>query len=159
MIRLIAAVDRKLGIGKNGGQPWSIPEDEAYFSEQTKLYGGEILVGRTTFETFKAPLSNRKNYVLTSHTEPIEGAELVHDLEAFLESYANKDLWVVGGGEVFKSVMDLGKADELYLTHIDADFNCNRFFPAYEEKFKLLEKSEEREQNGFHFILAKYARV
>jgi dihydrofolate reductase len=159
MIRLIAAVDRRLGIGKHGGQPWNIPEDEAYFAECTKSHGACILTGSVTFKTFKKPLPDRTNYVLTSHDEPIEGAELVHDLAGFLESFSDKDLWVIGGANVFQEVMDLGKADELYLTHIDADFNCDRFFPAYEDKFRLIEKGEEREQNGFHFSLAKYAKV
>lgn len=159
MIRLIAAVDRNLGIGKNGGQPWKIPDDESYFADCTKSHGGCILTGSVTFKTFKQPLPDRTNYVLTSHEEPLQGAELVHDLATFLESFSDKDLWVIGGANVFQEVMDLDKADELYLTHIDADFDCDRFFPEFKDKFKLLESSEVQEQNGFQFSFAKYARV
>jgi len=159
MIRLIAAVDRQLGIGKHGGQPWYLPTDEAYFAECTKSLGGKILVGSTTFRTFKRALPERANYVLTSHDEPLEGAELVHDLAAFLDSFAEQDLWVVGGANVFQEVIDLGKADELYLTHIDANFGCQVFFPSYETKFKLIEQGEEQEENGFRFRYAKYAKA
>src|SRR5665213_2784251 len=100
MIRLIVALDRKRGIGKNGGQPWSIPADEQFFTEQTKLYGGNVLVGSTTFQTFKGPLAERQNFVLTRQSEPIEGVELVHDLKKFLDGFRDKDLWVIGGANV-----------------------------------------------------------
>jgi|SRR6185312_2615975 len=160
MIRLIAAIDRKRGLAKRGGMPWYIPEDERFFTEQTKTHGGHVLTGGTTFrETYHArPLRDRHNYVLTHEDAPIEGAEIVHDLAKFLEGFSDKDLWVAGGAKVFEEVMALGKADELYLTLIDADFRCDQLFPEYEQSFKLTSQSKHREQNGFHFTYAVYAR-
>ncbi len=158
MIRLIAAIDRQRGVGKNGGQPWSIPDDERHFTESTKLYGGNILVGSTTFQTFKAPLAGRQNYVLTHHQEPIPGVTLVHDLQRFLHEFADKDLWIVGGAKVFEETIKIGQADELYLTHIDADFGCQQLFPIYEGDFKLVEQSEPQEENGFRFYYARYVK-
>ena len=160
MIRLIAAIDRRRGLAKHGILPWYIPEDEKYFTDQTKTHGGHVLTGSTTFKnTYKGkPLAGRQNYILTHHDEPIEGAELVHDLTKFLAGFQDKDLWVAGGAGVFEEVIKAGQADELYLTHIDADFRCDQFFPAYEKDFKLIEQTEPREQNGFHFTYARYAR-
>ena len=158
MIRLIVAVDRKQGMAKKGFQPWFIPADEKFFTEQTKLYGGNVLVGRTTFKTFKGPLADRNNYVLTSQTEPIAGVEIINDLMQFLESFLDKDLWVVGGAQVFDQVMEAGLADELYITHIEADFGCDQFFPNY-EAFKLAEKGDPQEKNGFIFYFAKYLKA
>lgn len=160
MNRLIVAVDRKLGLAKRGFQPWYIPNDERYFKEQTKSHGGDVLIGKTTFQGFKnGPLSGRQNYVLTHSTEPIEGVTLVHDLNKFLEDFRDKDLWIVGGAKVFDEVMKLGKADELYITHIDADFGCDQFFPAYEHAFKLAEQTDPEEQNGFTFTYARYFKI
>ena len=159
MIRLIAAIDRKRGISKDGFQPWSIPDDEQFFTEQTQLHGGNILVGSTTFKMFHAPLSGRNNYVLTRDNTPVEGAELVHNLEKFLNDFQNRDLWIIGGANVYSQVMALGKADELYLTKIEADFGCNQFFPAYDEGFVLKEQSELHEQNGFIFSYCVYSRA
>src|ERR1700747_2339549 len=110
MIRLIAALDRQRGIGKHGGQPWKIPDDEAYFARCTKADGGHILVGSTTFKTFHRPLLDRKNYVLTHHEESITGAEIVHDLSNFLDNYADKVLWVIGDANVFHLCWVAGKA-------------------------------------------------
>ena len=65
---------------------------------------------------------------------------------------------MAGGTGVFEQVVQAGQADELYLTHIDADFRCDQFFPAYEKGFKLAEQTESHEQNGFRFTYARYTR-
>lgn len=158
MIRLIAAIDRERGIAKNGVMPWKIPEDEQYFTDQTKTFGGNVLSGGRTFREayHNKPLADRNNYILTRRDDDLPGAIVVHDLSQLLTDFQDKDLWVSGGAEVFAEVMAAGRADELYLTHIDADFACDRFFPEYEETFRQVEKGEIREQNGFRFYYAKY---
>ena len=161
MNRLIAAVDRRLGIGKHGIIPWSIPIDEQYFTDQTKSHGGHVLTGGVTFrETYHGPLKDRHNYILTHDDAPIDGVTLVHDLAKFLQEFAanGQDLWVAGGAKVFEQVIELGKADELYITYIDADFGCDRFFPPFEEAFELVESGQPQEQNGFHFHYARYKK-
>jgi dihydrofolate reductase len=159
MIRLIAALDRKRGIAKQGFQPWSIPEDTQYFKDMTKQFGGIVLVGSTTYKTFDGPMSDRQNFVLTRDKESIPGAELVHNLEKFLNEYQDKDIWVIGGANVFSQVMEMGRADELYITNIDADFGCNQYFPEYEGRYNLLKRSELHEQNGFIFSYATFAKI
>jgi dihydrofolate reductase len=158
MIRLIAAIDRKRGIAKNGIMPWNIPEDEQFFTDQTKSLGGNVLSGGTTFRDAynSQPLAGRQNYILTRSTDPIEGATVVNNIEKFLNEFTD-DLWVAGGAKVFDEVIKLGKADELYLTLIDADFGCDTIFPEY-DGFGLIDKGEDREQNGFHFKYARFWR-
>lgn len=158
MNRLIVAVDRKLGMAKKGVMPWYIPEDERFFTQQTKLYGGECLIGALTFQTFQGPLVDRHNYVLTRDKTPIEGVELVDNLDKFLKDFEDKDLWVIGGANVFAQVIEKDKADELLVTHIEADFGCTQFFPAFEDKFTLVEQSDLKEENGFIFRFARYTR-
>lgn len=154
MIRLIAAIDRNNGLAKKGVMPWNIPDDEHFFTDMTKKFGGNVLSGGKTFRTYSGPLKDRKNFVLTHNTDPIDGAVVVNELSEFLDGFED-DLWIAGGGVVFEEVMKLGKADELYLTHIDADFGCNVFFPPY-ANFVMTEQSEPKEQNGFRFIYATY---
>lgn len=151
MIRLIAAIDRNRGIGKCGCIPWKIPGDERYFTDQTKKYGGITLTGRVTYDMFSGPLKDRRNFVLTRMRELILGVEVINDLEDFLQSpiVKEQDLWVVGGASVFDQT--IGRADELYLTPIDAAFGCDRFFPEYENEFELSSKTEVQEENGFNY--------
>ncbi len=160
MNRLIASMDRKQGIAKHGFQPWSIPEDEARFTELTKSEGGICLIGSTTFKTFqKGPLASRQNYVLTHDKTPIEGVTLVHNLEAFFKEFVNNNIWVIGGANVFAQVMELDQADELLLTRVEADFNCSQFFPDFSKGYQLQEQSELLEQNGFIFSYATYVKT
>lgn len=161
MIRLIVAIDRKNGLAKHGFMPWNIPEDEQYFTDQTKSRGGNVLTGATTFtNTYKkGPLAGRQNYILTHDPVPIKGVTLVHDLEGLLNDFRHEDLWVAGGAAVFDQVMRASKADELYVTRIDADFGCDQFFPDYKQGFELVEESKIREQNGFKFTYAVYRKA
>ena len=162
MIRLIAAIDQKRGIAKDGEMPWDIPEDEAYFTSQTKKYGGQVLTGSKTFElAYKnKPLADRHNYILTHKSVEILGATVVNELKEFLEKMNRDqlDVWVAGGAVVFEQVMKLGFADELYLTEIDADYKCDQFFPAYKSDFKLVNDSGLRQQNGHKFAYKIYSK-
>lgn len=158
MIRLIAAIDRKRGIAKMGYQPWYIPEDSQNFSLLTKSCGGMVLIGGTTFKLMDGPLKGRHNFILSREKTPIDNVELVNNLEKFLDDWQSKDLWIIGGANVFTQVMELQKADELYLTKIEADFGCNQFFPGFDDDFVLSEKSNLQEQNGFIFSYTKYTR-
>ena len=153
MIRLIAAIDQKRGIAKNDGMPWDLPDDEAYFTEQTKKFGGHVLTGGKTFRVAykNKPLSGRHNYILTREQTPIEGVSLVHNLKDFLKGFKDKDLWVAGGANVFDQIIKLGLADELYLTLIDSDFECDQFFPEYKSKFHLTNQSEAQSHNGVSY--------
>jgi dihydrofolate reductase len=157
MIRLIAALDNNKGIAKHGFMPWNIPEDEAYFTDMTKSLGGNVLTGGVTFREayLSKPLVDRRNFIVTHDPTPIEGVEIVNNLDQFLKEF-NQDLWVAGGSKVFGQVMD--RADELYLTHIDADFGCDQFFPDFENEFELAQKGETKQQNGFNYYFAVYRR-
>lgn len=158
MIRLIVAHDIKRGIGKNGSQPWKLPADEAYFDSMTKTKGAKVLVGSATYATFRGPLADRENYVLTSKTQPTAGVHIVNDLTLFLDDIADDDLWVIGGANIYKQVIEAGRADELYITHIDADFDCDRFFPDYEANFEQVSKTATKTENNLNFYYAVYSK-
>jgi dihydrofolate reductase len=158
MIRIIATVDRKLGLAKQGFQPWYIPEDVENFDQQTRLYGGNVLIGSTTFKTQynQQPLEERQTYVLSHDKTPIEGVEVVNDLENFLKDWHDTDLWIIGGSNVFSQVIEQGQAGELCLTQIQADFGCNQYLANFSDKFVLVQQSELHEQNGFIFSFSVY---
>ena len=66
------------------------------------------------------------------------------------------DIWVGGGASLFASTIDL--ADELYLTLIDHDFNCTKFFPQYEKDFELLAQTKPQAENGITFRFTTWKR-
>lgn len=155
MIRLIAAIDQQRGIAKNGRQPWSIPNDERYFRDQTVKFGARILMGRKTFDVISHPLANRTNYVL-SHTHiEYPGVSGVIDLATFLQE-ASEDIWVIGGAAIYEQTIAL--ADFLYLTLIEADFGCDQFFPTYGEQFELADQSPPQHEAGLTYRYTIYRR-
>jgi dihydrofolate reductase len=154
MIRLIAIIDKSRGIAKNGQQFLALPDDQTYFGYQTKLYGGNVLMGRKTYqEAIGHPLPKRHNYV-AAHKQLDDSVITVTDVPAFLTSFA-EDIWVIGGASIYTQAMPF--ADELYLTHVAADYNCDQFFPPYPD-FKLQHKSEPLRQNDANFYYAVYTR-
>ncbi len=151
MIRFIAAIDSKNGLAGEHGIPWQgkIPSDVKYFRDKTLK--STVLMGYGTYAEFRKPLPGRRNLVATSKAGPLlPGFEAVNNARGFLAA-ANSGIWVIGGAGLFASTLDL--ADELYLTRVEGDFHCTKFFPAFKSKFKLISSSEHHTENGtnFHF--------
>lgn len=153
MIRAIAAIDDKQGIARNGVIPWVIPEDTQYYRDKTS--GHVIVMGKETYDGFERPLPNRRNVVASHRLEAVrDGFELTNDIEAFLKAQT-EDVWIIGGAGLYASTIQW--CDELYLTHVIGDFDCDRFFPTYND-FVLKERSEDHAQNGHSFYYAIYKR-
>ncbi len=136
MIRLIAALDAERGIATDKGIPWSLPGDKAHFRRETLR--GVIVMGRSTYTEFDAPLHGRDNYVLTSQDGPLrEGFDPIATLQELTRDRPAEDIWVIGGAAVYASTID--QADELVLTQVEGDFDCTKFFPPYRDDFVLAE--------------------
>ena len=145
---IIAALNKKRVIGKDGKLPWHISEDLKRFKRLT--LGHTVLMGRKTYESLGKPLVDRRNIVLS--TRKISGMETYSTAEAALNALKNQDnVFVIGGGKVFEQF--LGKADELHLTLVDNDSEGDTFFPPYEHlignRFTLV---NEEKHAGFTFL-------
>src|SRR4051812_46428908 len=117
MLALVAAIAKNNCIGIKNGLPWHIPEDLKHFKEITD--GKTVLMGRNTWvslpEKFR-PLPNRKNIVISySPVENLPANVLWYNsLDTALETHKNEDVFVMGGGMMYKQTID--KADILYIT-------------------------------------------
>lgn len=148
MMRMIAAIDSHHGIADNDGIPWELPTDQEFFVNQTR--DGLILMGFDTYIEFDSPMHSRKNYIATSRTDTLrDGFIAVPDAAAFVQEHAGDRINNIGGAGLFGST--LAWADELVLTRIDGDFNCTKFFPAFDEQFTLASESEPVTENGSTF--------
>ena len=91
-------------IGRGGGIPWRVPEDQARFKELTM--GHTVVMGRRTWESLPAkvrPLPGRRNVVLTRQTDFLaDGAVVVQSLDSAL---TESDIWVVGDEHVYTLAM------------------------------------------------------
>ncbi|MFC4737085.1 type 3 dihydrofolate reductase [Bacillus daqingensis] len=132
MISMIAAMDRDRVIGKDGGMPWKLPGDLAFF-KQTTLHK-TVVMGRKTFESIGRPLPKRRNLVLTRNASfSHEGIETISDMNDILALAAeDEEIVIMGGAELYE--MFLPYAARMYLTRIDASFEGDTFFPPFDEK-------------------------
>ena len=139
--------------------PWHLKQDEAFFTEQTLKDGGQVLMGKRTFiEALRyRPLINRTNYVVTRDKSPVVGVTIINDLAQFIAAWPKDEvLWVIGGAEIFAQTLDI--ADELYVTEIEGDFDCDRFYPEYKQTFKLKSAGDFLEEHGVRYRFCVYTR-
>jgi dihydrofolate reductase len=133
-LRAIAAMSLNRVIGKDGKIPWHIPEDFRWFKQTT--LGQAVLMGRKTFESLGKPLPGRRNLVVTRGAE-IPGVEMVRDLEGFRPEDYPGDVWVIGGGEIYRQM--LARCESIYLSIIPRFVeNGDAFFPEFEDQFDLV---------------------
>lgn len=166
-ISLIVAVDKENGIGKNNDLPWHLPADMKFFKETTT--GNIVLMGRKNYESIPLkfrPLPNRLNLILTrDYSFTAENCILFHSIEELLQwkDENEKDprvLYITGGGEIFKQLLDLRIVEEMFITHIDHSFDADVFFPSFNEKEwtkEIVFSQEIDEKNNYAFKTYKYS--
>jgi dihydrofolate reductase len=146
-LALIAAVAGNRVIGKEGNLPWHISEDLKRFKRLTT--GHPVLMGRKTFDALGRPLPNRRNIVLTRRPAP--GIEAYNSIPKALAALEKEDLvFVLGGGQVYAQLLE--RADLLYLTEIEGDFDGDAYFPPYRHLIGVIFKLVYEEKHpGFAF--------
>ena len=136
MIILIAAISKNNEIGKNNQLLWHLPDDFKRF--KTLTTGHYIIMGRKTFESFPKPLPNRTHIIISRQKNyAVENCIVVSSLEEAIKVCPkNEDIYIIGGGEIYKQSIDF--ADKLEITLVDNDFEADTFFPEIDEnKWKL----------------------
>lgn len=133
MIKAILAIDESNAIGWSDGRlPWQIPIDMKRFKELTT--GHTVLMGFNTFKSLNRPqgLPNRKNLVLTRKPwsearDFIKGdVDIISSLNWVTQPiekdgvtttrFANEDLWIIGGSQVYTKAIEQNIIDELHIT-------------------------------------------
>lgn len=129
----IVAIDSNFGIGIDNNLPWTLKSDLKWFKKNT-LHKHIIMGSNTYFSIPNHPLKYRKNIVLTTDFNKIEKIESegtnvfysIHDLEDYYKNY-DEEFIVIGGSNVYSQFIN--KINKIYLTEINKNFNCNKFFP------------------------------
>lgn len=141
MIAFVWAQDANGIIGKDGKLPWHLKDDLQYFKKRT--LNQIVVMGRKTFAGMGGrPLTKRTNVVLTRNVAyTASGATVLHSREevlAFAAKHPDRDLMIIGGGQVFKLFMD--DVDTLYVTRIRGEFAGDTTMPDVPwDKFELID--------------------
>ena len=157
ILSLVVAASTNHVIGKENQLPWNLPNDMRYFKNTT--WGMPVIMGRKTLESMgNKPLPGRMNIVITTSKDlKAAGVTVVnswHDAMFVADSTDCKEVFVIGGGEIFKEA--LKKANRIYMTRVEAIIDGEVFFPEIDsKKWKLMSsrpcKADERHNYNYTF--------
>ena len=163
-ISLIAALGKNRVIGKDNDLIWHLPADMKFFKETT--IGHFVLMGRKNYESIPEkyrPLADRTNLIITRDTTyEAEGSHVFHSIDdalKFARSQNVEELFIIGGANIYAQLID--EADQLYITHIDGEFEGDVFFPEIDmEKWEIISKKDRSldERNPYNMSFCTYIR-
>lgn len=140
--KIIACINQKKALGKEGKLLYTIKNDLANFKRMT--LGNVVIMGRKTFESLPngEPLKDRINVIITSNEEfsvdsKFDNVFIVKSIEDAIELcealFEGKELFVIGGETVYRQFMEKGLVDEMRLTIVNDETEGDVFFPEYNE--------------------------
>lgn len=141
MIKLIAAIDKERGLGKQNKLPWKCKEDMKHFKKMTTGCGNNaIIMGRNTWNSIGRELPKRDNYIISTTLRNIE-TPIFNNLESALNELKQMnydDIWIIGGGRLYATALKNSYADELYITKINNSYDCDVFLPEISTNYRLV---------------------
>lgn len=160
IISAIAAVAENGVIGDQGALPWQLPDDMKFFQRTTLNH--HVITGRKNYESIPQrfrPLRDRVNIVVTrqqGYAAP--GAVVCASLEAALDiarEAGQKEVFIIGGGELYREAFEKGLVQRLYLTTVHAKPAGDVMFPAigkgWKEVWSEAHGKDERHAHAFTF--------
>ncbi|MCB0764979.1 MAG: dihydrofolate reductase [Flavobacteriales bacterium] len=168
IVSAIAAVADNGVIGRDADLPWNLPDDMRYFQRTTR--GHHIITGRKNYESIPLkyrPLKDRVNLVVTRNVAyQAPGAKVVGSLtEALDEARAagEKEVFVIGGGEIFGQALQHDIVDLLYLTLVHAEVPGDVHFPIvdpadWSERSRIHHEADDTHAYPFSFVILERRR-
>lgn len=147
MLIMIAAMNSKRTLGKDGQIPWRNPEDLRHFRNAT--LNQHVVMGRKTIEALPGPLDKR---IIHEVSRSAQGPNGIRDFQTFLDTEHPFDVYIAGGGEIYAQSMPY--VQRILLSIIDDDTQGDTFFPEIPEEDFEIHAIEHRDT----FTLIHYER-
>jgi len=162
MISLVVAAAENNAIGKNNQLLWHLPNDLKFFKNTT--WAGVVIMGRKTFESVNKPLPGRLNIVVTANADwqydTVRTAASLPSAIDLARSEHFKEIFIIGGGEIYKQAMPL--ADVIYMTRVHANPDADTFFPEIKaSEWKLIRKDDvsKDEKHAYDYSFEKWDKI
>lgn len=149
MFDVILAMTPTGGIGKNGGLPWRSPADLLIFKQKTM--NSTLIMGRKTVRTL--PKLFGRTIVCVCKETPLNVA--IDSAKS-----TGRKIFIAGGASIYMQVFKhhMNNIDQIHLTVMRDDFDCDTFIDFDWNKWVIHEKSPDTDINlvGFtHYVLRK----
>ena len=131
-MNIVVAACKNRGIGVNNKLPWNIKNELQYFKQLTIGNGNNaVIMGKNTWLGFNRALPKRDNFVLSRKIKKNIGAKDFKFIQSpfYLDSSKYDDVWVIGGQQIYESMLDYNIVNNIFITEIEEDFDCDTYFP------------------------------
>ena len=158
-VSIIVAADENNVIGGHNQLLWKLPDELKRFRALTK--GHTIIMGRKTHDSIGRPLPDRRNIVISRSDEVPEGCALTHSLEEALALAGEGEVFIIGGGEIYKQALEKDLVDKIYLTRVHGTFDGDVTFPELDKTdWRKTHKEEHAKdpEHPFSFTYIDYVR-
>lgn len=122
-MKFIACMDSKNGIGKDNKLAWKNSIDLKFFKRTT--IGKTIIMGYKTYLSCGL-LPNRENIILSKSIKN----ELTTTFDKEKMSKL-KEAYCIGGQEIYELFFENELIDEGFLSILDNNYECDKFFPIH----------------------------
>jgi dihydrofolate reductase len=168
---IVVVADADRGIARDGKLPWHLPGDLAHFKQVTSAARSPalrnvVIMGRKTWDSIPAryrPLEGRINIVVSRQQLDLPAGVLgAGSIEEALRRAADLSIadaaFVVGGGQLYAEAVRLPACRRIYYTRVDGRFDCDTFFPPFEEEYRLETVLDERVEKGIAYRIEVWGR-
>ncbi len=161
-VSIIVATSLNHAIGKDNQLLWHLPADLKFF--KTTTMGCPVIMGRKTFQSIGRTLPGRQNIVITRDKNFNSNNQfdilVVGSLdEALVKLHTEKEVFIIGGGEIYKQSID--SVDTIYITLVNTVIDGDVYFPEIDKsRFDLIweEKHLADDKNKFDYTFQKFER-
>lgn len=164
-INLIVAKSSNNVIGNNNELLWKIPNDLKYFKKVTT--NSVVIMGRKTFESIGKILPNRLNIIISKQSKELKEIykgcknclffDNFNDMFLFINDQDfYKNIFVIGGGEIYKYFIENNLINKYYITEIKQEFEGDTYFPDVDLSNYKKETVDSGEYNGLNYEFNVY---
>ena len=147
---VIGAMATNHVIGSGDGMPWDVPEEYEHFLRLIK--GQTIIIGRRSYDIFRAGLTSAHNVVVSrSPGGGGAGTVVVPSIEEALRVAGSfgGTVFSSGGASIYAQTIPL--ADAMYLSYIKGQYSGDAYFPEFSEREWAVETREDHPR--FEFVV------
>ena len=159
-ISIIVAAAENGVIGKDNQLLWKLSSDLKRFKNITTDH--YILLGRKTFESIGKPLPNRTSLIISRNFQcDFENCFVfatINDAIVYAAQKNQDEIFVIGGGEIYKQIMPL--TNTIHLTIVHTEIDGDTYFEYDDTNWKVLhsefvEKDEKNEFDSTYVVLER----
>lgn len=159
-MNIVVAVCKNNGIGFKNRLPWTLKNEIKYFKHLTIGKGNNaVIMGKNTWLGFDRALPKRDNFVLSKKITHNIGAKDFKFIQTplYLDLSKYDDVWVIGGQQIYESMLDYNTVNNIFITEIDEEFECDTYFPDISKNFKHIYRSKTFVENNIKYSMNIYS--